>query len=177
VDEGWDQDADAVSDCADNCPVNPNPGQADVDSDGHGDVCDTCPSAPNPGQEDLDQDGHGDACDCAPADPETYAVPAEVSGLALGADAETVSWSSAAPGAGIGTVHVVLRGALDRLPVSTQVKQICVDSAVAGSSVVDSSAPASAAGFYYVVRGSNVCGTGTYGFESSGTERSTTTCP
>ena len=35
-----DDDNDGVLDTADNCPVDSNPGQADLDADGLGDVCD-----------------------------------------------------------------------------------------------------------------------------------------
>ncbi len=41
VDEGFDGDGDGISDCTDNCPLDPNPDQADVDGDAIGDACDT----------------------------------------------------------------------------------------------------------------------------------------
>jgi hypothetical protein len=72
-----DQDGDGRSDCIDNCPAHPNPGQEDTDGNGVGDACndaedadgdefadalDNCPADPNPGQEDTDSNGVGDAC-------------------------------------------------------------------------------------------------------------------
>jgi hypothetical protein len=81
-----DDDGDSVADDSDNCPLLPNPTQADADGDGFGDECDlgcfleglgefetdcdsvpeaadNCPKAPNPDQADADADGAGDACD------------------------------------------------------------------------------------------------------------------
>ena len=56
----------ATEACDDNCPVDPNPDQADSDYDGAGDACDNCPGIPNPDQADADGDGAGDACDPCP---------------------------------------------------------------------------------------------------------------
>ena len=41
-----DSDSDTVPDVLDNCPSNPNPGQANADGDGRGDACDACPDEP-----------------------------------------------------------------------------------------------------------------------------------
>jgi hypothetical protein len=72
----FDEDGDGIPDELDNCPLMPNPDQADFDSDGMGDVCDpdddddgvldtgdNCPVAYNPAQVDTDIDGLGDVCD------------------------------------------------------------------------------------------------------------------
>ena len=71
-----DDDGDGVPTRDDNCPLTPNPDQADSDDDGIGDACagdrdgdgfadddDNCPDTPNPEQTDTDGDGEGDACD------------------------------------------------------------------------------------------------------------------
>ena len=59
---GLDTDHDLIPDRDDNCPLQPNSGQADLDHDGRGDVCDNCPAVPNPDQLDSDNNGVGDAC-------------------------------------------------------------------------------------------------------------------
>ena len=81
-----DGDGDGSADACDNCPVDPNAGQADADGDLIGDLCDVCPLDPtddvdadglccdvdnccdvfNPDQEDADGDGAGDPCDVDP---------------------------------------------------------------------------------------------------------------
>jgi len=63
-----DVDADGVADLCDNCPNDPNPGQADADGDGFGDVCDICPGF----DDNIDTDGDGipDGCDTCPTNPD-----------------------------------------------------------------------------------------------------------
>ncbi|GEM_PF-1394468 len=63
---GEDADDDGVTDAADNCPDDANPGQEDPDGDGLGSACDNCPTSSNPGQEDADSDNAGDTCDNCP---------------------------------------------------------------------------------------------------------------
>ncbi|MBL8602723.1 MAG: thrombospondin type 3 repeat-containing protein [Myxococcales bacterium] len=89
-----DTDGDGVFDPYDNCPMAPNPDQANADFDAQGDVCDSatsmtdtdrdgvpdagdnCPMVANPMQQDTDRDGMGDACDTTgEADSDRDGVP------------------------------------------------------------------------------------------------------
>jgi len=71
-----DTDGDGVLDATDNCPLTPNPSQANADGDGQGDACDpdddndgsadvsdNCPLHANADQADTDADGLGNVCD------------------------------------------------------------------------------------------------------------------
>jgi hypothetical protein len=160
----------------------------DTDNDGIGDVCDACPNDPendlesydncpliaNASQLDSDNDGAGDACDGAPLDSGVFAVPGEVEEMSFSEDKATLTWASAAPSAGYLTVHDVARGGLDAFPVGAS---ICLAAGVSGSSASDSALPAPGAGYWYLVRGRNSLGSGTYGRQSNGTPRVTTACP
>jgi hypothetical protein len=64
-----DTDGDGVYLYDDNCPLVPNPSQANSDGDQFGDACDNCPDVANPAQGDVDDDGIGDVCDVCPNDP------------------------------------------------------------------------------------------------------------
>ncbi|SDL10041.1 Thrombospondin type 3 repeat-containing protein [Salinimicrobium catena] len=61
-----DDDDDGVPNDDDNCPLIPNPDQANSDDDSHGDACDNCPLDTNEDQADTDEDGVGDECDICP---------------------------------------------------------------------------------------------------------------
>jgi hypothetical protein len=126
---------------------------------------------------DTDGDGVTDSADCAPSNNGAFAIPGEIAGDNFGADKQTLAWTSAVPTAGSATVHDVMRGALRQFPVGTGGSETCLASGVAGASTVEATTPAAGAGFYYLVRGRNVCGSGTYGFATSGAERITAVCP
>lgn len=71
----------------------------------------------------------------------------------------------------------MVRGLISELPVGGGAAKTCLASGGTGNQVTDASVPPPGAGFYYLVRGSNVCGVGTYGATSAGVERVTSACP
>ena len=107
-------------------------------------------------------------------------TPAEVSNLRLGADHATLTWNSAIA-AGPGTVHDVIRGLVTQLPVGTGPAESCFAQGIAAATAADASVPAASTSYWYLVRGRNACGIGTYGFRgvngSPGPERVSATCP
>jgi hypothetical protein len=127
------------------------------------------------GPADADGDGRNNLADCRPDDATVFASPGEVSGLGFGSDRVTLSWSSAAPAAGSATEHQVLRGLLAGLPVGGA-SESCLVTGTTASSVADADLPPGDAGFWYLVRAKNACGTGTYGEASGGTPRVGTVC-
>jgi hypothetical protein len=126
---------------------------------------------------DTDLDGVADVCDCAVLNPGAFSVPGEIVGVAFDPDKTTLRWNSAAPAAGTETIHDVLRGVPGGFPVGSSPSEICLSSEAPSSSKQDPSVPPAGSGFWYLVRGKNTCGTGTYGFSTEGTERSSTACP
>jgi len=116
----------------------------------------------------------GDHCGggaCQPGAPIT--APPEVGGLAAAADKATFTWS----GALSANQYDVLRGSTAALPVGPGGgDEVCFADRV-GTTIVDATIPLVGNAFWYVVRGENACGPGTYGTRSTGTPRTTTTCP
>ncbi|MGH9866766.1 MAG: LamG domain-containing protein [Candidatus Polarisedimenticolia bacterium] len=153
--------------------------RGDSDSDSIPDYVDSCPGIANAGQEDADADGAGDACDCAPGDPTLLSSPGEVGGLRVGAggDPEEIDWCSAAVAHGSATVYDVARGFVHELPVGSGMSEFCLGIGLAAPRITDSSSPAARMSYWYLVRGRNSCGIGTYGFESNGMERISMVCP
>ena len=154
----------------------------EIDADGIVDVVDNCIRVPNPDQADLDGDGTGDACDCAPLDGATFASPLEVRRLEVGAAGKnTVTWCTAATTAGTSSMHQLVRGTIAELPVGSGSSESCLVPGSTSPTFTDPAVPAASQGFWYLVRATSSCGTGTYGFErlqqAPTTERSTSTCP
>src|SRR5262245_11754744 len=128
------------------------------------------------GPADADGDGRDNLADCRPDDPTLFAAPGEISGLALGSDRITLSWGSAAPTSGSATEHQVLRGLVTALPVGGA-SDACIVAGTIASSATDPAAPPAGAGFWYLVRARNACGTGTWGSTSGGSPRIGIACP
>lgn len=128
------------------------------------------------GPADADGDGTHNLADCRLDDPAVFAAPGEVAGLSFGDDRATLSWISAAPGAGSGTQHQVLRGVVGELPVGGA-SDACLASGITSSSIADVTVPPPGSAFWYLVRARNACGTGTYGAASHGSPRDGVACP
>ena len=163
-------DADTPRDIGDNCPLATNGAQGDVDGDSQGDACDNCLSLPNVDQADLDGNGVGDACECT-------AAPGEVAGLLVTkVPATSVSWTALPVQSGydvVGGLVSVLRSA------GSISGAACLTNDAGVATWTDTRPnPASGEGYYYLVRGQNGCGNGTYGFATGGAERVPgTPCP
>ena len=126
---------------------------------------------------DADADGIADPCDCAPADSGAYDAPREVAHLDV-MNAATVSWDSLSREAGAGTVYDLVRGTLqDLLAAGGIAGAACVAAEYSATAFSETLSPAPGEGFYYVVRGRNACGTGTWGAASTGEPRTHPGCP
>ena len=99
--------------------------------------------------------------------------PGEAIGLTFEPDAETLTWL---PATGVGVAHELLRGITLELPVGSGASETCVASGLA-SSATDLTLPAAGDAFWYLSRGVNSCGTGTYGVDSDALPRNSTACP
>ena len=191
-----DADGDGLCADADNCPGVANPDQANADGDGLGDACDlcpldalndvdgdgfcanadNCPSNANSGQEDTDADGIGNPCDCDLLDPLNPSLPGEPPSIAM-ARGGTISWAAAT----LATSYQVVRGTIAGLPVGPGLTAETCLGEVSGTSLQDPTIPAPDAGLWYLVRGKNSCGAGSWGSQGRGgaptVRRNTFTCP
>jgi hypothetical protein len=126
---------------------------------------------------DRDLDGAINVFDCAPDDGGAFAVPVEVTGLRVDADRQTLTWFPPAVPTGAGTLNQLVRGDLAQLPAGGGASETCLLSAAAQFTATDPDQPADGAGFWYLVRARNACGTGGYGTTSAGAPRPVTACP
>ncbi len=123
----------------------------------------------------------GDACSGGACLGTPGGFPAEVgAGLWVSESGTTssIGWS-ATEGA---TAFDVLRGSVLGLPVgSSPASETCLADAVAETTASDASVPAEGEGYWYLVRGKNACGSGSWGSEGvngvPGAPRLSTTCP
>ena len=125
---------------------------------------------------DSDGDGMRNDLDCAPADMMAFATPGEVRDLKF-ASKTLLQWRAETGRSGPGTTYDIVRGPLSGLPIPPGSGATCVSNGQFRTDFSDTSVPAPGTGRYYMVRGANNCGNGTYGFASSGIQRTTGICP
>ena len=107
---------------------------------------------------------------CLPGSPIT--PPAELAGVAA-PDKVTVTWTGNAQS----TSYDGVRASISALPLGPGAgDEVCFPNLLSPS-LTDTDVPASGTGYGYLSRGKNSCGAGTYGTQSNGTPRTTTTCP
>jgi len=174
-----DGDADGVGDVCDNCVADANASQTNSDGDTLGDACDNCPNATNEDQADWEGDGIGDVCDpdddndgvtdgsdCQPLDPALWTTPDTTSTVLTWTDDVTLTW----PAVDQATAYDVSRGTV---PGSSGISydHTCFDPATAATQTTDASTPVVGTGWYYLMRGRNVCGIGSIGVDSDGFDR------
>jgi hypothetical protein len=110
----------------------------------------------------------GGACGGTP-----ITVPPETQDLGVAADKATYSWSTAA----FATRYDVVRGGTGAPFAGPGGGNGTCFGDLPAPVLVDSAIPAPGAWFWYLSRGGNTCGAGTFGNESSGLPRVTSVCP
>jgi hypothetical protein len=119
----------------------------------------------------------GDTCGGGTCQPgSAVPPPAEVSGVEVDGTASTALTWTALPGA---VVYDVASSTLSDLRVNGTATATCLQNDVANAAYVDGRPdPAVGDGYYYLIRGVGICGSGTYGTDSQGTPRTPTPgCP
>jgi len=125
---------------------------------------------------DSDGDGMRDDLDCSPADMMAFAAPGEVRDVRY--DTQTLlAWTTETGRSGPGTTYDIVRGPLTGLPVEPGSGESCPSNGLFVTSFTDGFRPAPGMGSYILVRAANNCGDGSYGFATSGIERTTAVCP
>jgi VCBS repeat protein len=156
---------------------------ADLDDDGDKDVLSASQSdgkvvlhLNDANYPDADRDGMRDALDCAPGNGTAFVVPREVGGVRFRPGAR-LEWNSAAAGSGSGARHDVVRGTLSPSSAGSRSAETCLANDTPARTLAEATVPAPGTGFYYFVRASNDCGTGTFGAGTSGAPRNIAACP
>src|SRR6185503_18195226 len=152
-----------------------------------------CPGPVGTWYQDADGDGHGDATvaqascarpagfvaaadDCNEGDAQVWSVPPEVTGFdVVSSEPLSFAWNNLGPVSGPGTVHGVVSGGLLPAYGMDFGNSACLASGPETSYTDLRPDPSPGTGFWYLVRGSNSCGTGTYG--SATFDASVGACP
>jgi len=137
-------------------------------------VPNTCPGQANgTGCDDGNACTINDACSSGSCAGTTITAPVETQHVRVEADKVSFVWD-AQPSS---PAYDAVRGALGAFPVGPGGSdEVCFDG-LGAAGLVDASIPATGTGFWYLSRGQNACGAGTFGQQSNGTPRLTTTCP
>jgi len=114
-----------------------------------------------------------DAADCDDTNPADWSVPGEAGSIAF-ADATTLTFAPPAAPGGSSLRYDTIRA---DAPAGFEVAATCVAIDGPDTTVVDPVVPAEEAGFYYLVRAKNVCGQGSLGAGSDGSQRFGRACP
>ncbi len=130
-------------------------------------------------EQSVDNDGDGRTdCggDCDDTNPLVWSRPAEVSNLWISAASPTsLSWDDQGSLAGSGTQYDLASGALLSSGQADLASGTCLWSGMAATQADARPDPDAVSGFWYLVRGRNSCGMGTYG--SSLRDASVAPCP
>jgi hypothetical protein len=149
----------------------------DPDGDGFVGGLDNCRQTPNATQLNTDGDAAGDICDCSITDPSAYNLPGVVGGALFLPDKQTLQWNSLSASAGSGTHYDVLRGRAGEWPVGSGPSETCIGQNFASTVLLDAFTPGAGTAVWYLVRGRNNCGIGSYGTASNGTTQVSSSCP
>ncbi len=113
----------------------------------------------------------GDVCSGGMCAGSPITAPRETAGLSLGDDKSSVSWT-ADPSA---TSYDVARGNVGSLSASSAA--VSCFPGLPGALFIDPEVPPPDTGFFYLSRGANACGIGSFGADNSGQPRTVTSCP
>src|SRR5262249_52334011 len=128
---------------------------------------------------DADGDGFYSCGDCNDSDSAVWDYPVELFDLTVDEGFPTlVSWFDLGPYIGPGIAHDVVSGSMGPGAGISLATGTCIESGSSTPSYSDSRPdPSRGAGRWYLARARNVCGMGTYGASSAGTERILPSCP
>jgi len=129
---------------------------------------------PRPGEfPDADADGVDDACDCSPGDAGSFARPPRIRRLGIASlPPRTVAWDPLAAASGSGTTYDVVSGDLTALRSDGGYASACtLRRGLTQPQFVDGRPdPPAGSAYYYLARGENACGPGSFGGGTSETD-------